>query len=275
MNKLLFNNGGQPVYLDDLRTLQETAQAQMGTLLEGLGVNEDVFLFTRASSEIVSFDNETLKPTIKIARNLVVKDGVLYELPETILTADSMEATIYIGFRTTDSDVRTFEDGQEHACMQKSEAYWSTVKSSPSMVNALNLKTLWSLMAPLIYNNIVTPDYKSVNVQFHNGYTGHVDYKDVGDAYRIRINAASKNLEWEKYGTGDDLTGIFSFKDDSFPYANRTFWADTVLGVGGDTSARESRGTVSNREGTVYLDANNTISYPAVCPVKVIFEIPK
>ncbi|MDE5986552.1 MAG: hypothetical protein K2H16_04635 [Prevotella sp.] len=275
MNRLIFNNGGQPVYLDDLRTLQEAAQTQMAILLEGLSGDESVFLFTKASCELVSFDNETLKPTLKIARNIVVKDGILYELPETTVTADSMESTIYIGFKTIEADVRTFEDGQEHACTQRHEAYWSTVKSSPSMVDALNLKTLWALVAPLINNNIATPNYRNINVQWHNGYTGKVDYKDIGDAYRVRINAASNNFEWEKYGTGDDNTAIFSFNDDSFPYSNRTFWADTVLGVGGDTSARESKGSIYNHEGTVHLDPNNIISYPAVCPVRAIFEIPK
>ena len=275
MNKLLFNNGGQPVYLDDLRTLQETAQEQIGLLLDGLGGNESVCLFAKASCDLVSFDNETLRPTIKIAKNIVVKDGVLYELPETTLTADSMESSIYIGFKTTEGDVRTFEDGQEHACTQKLEAYWSTVKSSPSMVDALDVKTIWSFMAPLINNNIVTPSYRNISVEFYNGYKGTVQYKDVGDAYRVKINASSSNLEWEKYGSGDDLTTIFSFNDNSFPYANRTFWANTVIGVGGDDSATESQGTLHNSEGMVYLDANNVVSYPAVCHVNCIFEIPK
>ena len=44
MNKLLFNEGGQPVYLDDLEMIQSEPLNQTGMLLKALGAGTSMFL---------------------------------------------------------------------------------------------------------------------------------------------------------------------------------------------------------------------------------------
>lgn len=54
MNKLKFNEGGQPTYLDDLKTLQDNHSTALESLLAGLtgGVSEAYLL------QPYSFDTE-------------------------------------------------------------------------------------------------------------------------------------------------------------------------------------------------------------------------
>lgn len=278
MNKLLFNEGGQPVYLDDLKTLQDTSQDQLGLLLSTLGAKSDVFLMNEMKGSLVSVDTSAGKTTFKTDRNWIVKSGIIYEIPQTTLTVSSWDNPLYVGFKTTESDTRNFEDGQEHNCLETLEAYLSINKSNDSMLNVWNLKTIWALMAPLIKANTSVESYKNISVQFINGYSGTVQYKDVGDAYRVCINISSQNTKWEKVIDEKIYTGLFSFGNSSFPYSYRTFYADVVLGSGGDTEARAGHASLINREGSVELSGLRTdmdICRPIDCPIKAIFELPK
>lgn len=279
MNKLLFNEGGQPVFLDDLKTLQESPQEQFSMLLAVLGSNEEIFLMNAMTGKLISVDETTGKSTFKTERNRIAKEGVIYEIPETTIVVDSFYDPLYVGFKTTESDRRNFNDGQEHACLAVREAFLSTTKLDDSMQNVWSLKTMWSLMAPLVKANTASESYKNIRVEFRNGYSGIVQYKDVGDAYRIRIDIKSENAEWDTGGipSADPLTSLLSFTDQDFPYSDRTFYADIVIGVGGDTSARAGHASLVNRENTLWLEGVSGMDFntPSNCPVKTIFEIPK
>lgn len=271
MNKVIFSKGGQPVFLDDLKTIQDFSVAQLGGLLSALGCEEETFLLEDLSAEIVSYDADTGKSTCKVNKNWIVNKSLIYEIPETTVTVTTWDDPLYVGFKSTEIDKRTFEDGQEHACMISYEAYLSTIKTESSMLNVFDLKTLWKLIAPKIKNNISVQEYRDISVVFANGYKGKVQYKDIGDAYRVMINVSSDYLAWE---TNLDKM-LFTFNENSFPYEKRKFFADVVIGVGGDTEARSQHATLENREMSVWLDVNSNLDYPAACPVKTIFEIPK
>ena len=47
MNKVLFKEGGQPIYLDDLSTMQDFSSDAIEMLLQGLGVDTDVTYFVK------------------------------------------------------------------------------------------------------------------------------------------------------------------------------------------------------------------------------------
>lgn len=276
MNKVIFHEGGQPIFLDDLKTIQDFAMGQLSNLLRVLGQEEDIFLLNDMSGDIVSYDSETGKTTFKIKKNWIVNKGLIFEIPETTVSVLTWEDPLYVGFKSAEIDKRTFEDGQEHACMINHEAFLSTTKTGTSMMNVFDLKTLWNLIAPKINSSIPVQEYKDISVDFRNGYSGKVQYKDVGDAYRVKISVSSDNFAWETYsGSSNPMKMLFTFKDNSFPYANRTFYADVVIGVGGDTEARAQHATLQNREMSVWLDVNSNLDYPSACPVKTIFEIPK
>lgn len=276
MNKVIFNEGGQPIFLDDLKTIQDFAIGQLGNLLYVLGREEDTFLLNDMSAEFIS--NDTNTSTFKTKKNWIVNKGLIYEIPETTVVVSTWDDPLYVGFKTIESDLRTFEDGQEHACVMTYEAYLSTTKTTNSMLNVFELKTLWALLASKINIDTPAPKYRDISVKFHNGYSGTVQYKDVGDAYRVKIYLSSENLAWETVsGEEDKVTMLFSYNNKIFPYADKTFYADMVIGVGGDTEARAQHATLQNREMSMWLNVNADIDFntPATCPIRTIFEIPK
>lgn len=58
MNKMLFSEGGQPLYIDDLKTLQENPARQMKLLLQALSAGNTVFLFSQMEADLVSADTK-------------------------------------------------------------------------------------------------------------------------------------------------------------------------------------------------------------------------
>lgn len=275
MIKLLFKEGGQPVYLDDLEALQNNAQTQLGLLLSNLGDGADMYLFEKMEADIVSGDITKGTTTFKTRQNWLAKGGVIYEIPPTTLTVKSWSDPIWLGIKTTETDKRTFDDGQERMCMETTEAYLSTDKTSDDMVNVNQLKTLWQLMAPEIQHNERFSEYQTLKVTWYNGYSGVVKGKDIGDAYRIMINVSSSNTSWEENANGKIL---MAFDDSAYMIMqNENLFVDVVKGTGGDTPARQMHATLAIREGIVYLEGmgEGDIDTPIFCDIKVIFEIPK
>lgn len=93
MNRLLFNEGGQPVCLDDLKTLQDLMVETIKALVSSL-VRTNVFILNEYSLLGFSFDSGRYKRTLS-AGTLVV-DGDFLPWPETTLTLESPEQPIYI-----------------------------------------------------------------------------------------------------------------------------------------------------------------------------------
>lgn len=275
MNKLLFKEGGQPVYLDDLDTLQSNAQNQLGLLLSNLGDGADMYLFEEMEADIVGGNITKGTTTFKTRQNWFTKDGVIYEIPSTTLTVKSWDSPIWLGMKTTETDKRTFDDGQERMCMETAEAYLSVDKTSDDMVNVWQLRTLWQLMAPLLESNTRTEPYKTLKLTWYNGYSGAVQCKDVGDAYRIRIDVNSDNTSWDDTANGK---AVMAFDTSAYmipQYGN--LFVDVVKGTGGDTPGRQMHATLAIRDAIVYLEGmgDTDVYTPAFCHIKVIFEIPK
>lgn len=274
MNKLLFNEGGQPVFLDDLELMQAEPLSQLGMLLKALGAGTGTYLLKEKNGKMLGPVGDD-KESYYIGQNWLVKDGAVYELPGTnIILGDN--DVVYVGVKTVETDERNFDDGQSHACRRTATAYYSTVKTDDDMVKYNDLKEIWSLIALPIKRNTPVATYIDINVSFHNGYSGTVQYMDVGDAYRVRIDIKSNAASWETLSGELDST-LFYFTDKGFPYAWSTFYVDVVLGVGGDTEARAKHAILQNSEGNLRLNgvADNDVNRPMGCAVKTIFEIPK
>lgn len=275
MIKLLFKEGGQPVYLDDLENLQSNAQNQLGLLLSNLGDGADTYLFDSMEADIVSDDITKGTTTFKTRQTWLAKGGVIYEIPPTTLTVKSWNDPIWLGIKKAESDKRTFDDGQERTCMETAEVYLSADKTSDDMVNVNQLKTLWQLVAPEIQRNERSSEYQTLKVTWYNGYSGVVQGKDIGDAYRIKIDVSSSNTSWEEDAPGKIL---MAFDDSAYMIQqNENLFVDVVKGTGGDTPARQMHATLAIREGIVYLEGmgETDVYTPQFDAIKVIFEIPK
>ena len=85
MNKILFSEGGQPLYIDDIKTLQENPANQMSALLQALGANTSVFLLDRFQGELKKIDQSAATTTFQTKKNWLVLDGVIHEIKEQLL----------------------------------------------------------------------------------------------------------------------------------------------------------------------------------------------
>lgn len=207
------------------------------------------------------------KNTYAVNRNWLVVDGTVYELPATSVVIGDSE-TLYVGLKTTEGDERNFDDGQSRNCVRSTTAYYSTVKTDDSMVDVKSLKTLWELTAPLLQQATPTESYKKMDVVFDNGFSGTVEYKNVGDAQRIRIDIASGNGNWNDKGML-----LFSFKSPhGGPLDN--FFGNVVIGVGEDNPT-SVHSWLHGKDGDVYLEGIEEAKCPpGNCIIQTIFEIP-
>lgn len=196
MNKILFSEGGQPLYIDDIKTLQENPANQMSALLQALGANTSVFLLDRFQGELKKIDQSAATTTFQTKKNWLVLDGVIHEIKETTLVAHSWNDPLYVGVRKSNSDVRTFEDGQEHACRETAEAFLSFEKTEGAF-NVFELKTLFDLIGPKM--KVESQEWKEEDDAFShpvNGYHGTIRKKR-GPGFLIKkISLESDNTEW-------------------------------------------------------------------------------
>ncbi|MFB9897809.1 hypothetical protein [[Hallella] seregens] len=271
MNRMLFNDGGQPVYLDDLKLLQGNPEEQESMLLNVLSGGASVFLLNKANAEIVGSDTVNFTTTFKISKNWVAWNGMIYEIPETTVTVPSWDTPVYVGLRSTKTETRTFEDGQEHACVETKEAYLSLENTEPEMVNLFDLKSLFELMGPLVNANEPVSVYKDIPVQLYNGYTGKVQYKEELDHYKVIVKLTSHNTGW-------DLSSGALFGINPSTYGFMAQKVSNSFLTGGDAPAREQIAQIKIVDGGALLsgiDLTSDTNTPLNCPINTIMIIPK
>ena len=268
MNKMLFSEGGQPLYIDDLKTLQENPARQMKLLLQALSAGNTVFLFSQMEADLVSADTK-LGTTFKTRQNWLVLDGFIYEIKETTLTVRSWDTPLYVGIKRKSMDIRTFENGQEYACREVVEAYL-TLEKTDTTYNVYKLKSLFELMAPLIAKKVPINEYKDINVDFSNGYTGQLQYKEEEDFYRVRMVLTSNSTKWT-----DRQGSVFSLNGKTPKWLNETISESFV--TGGDTSARVQMAQIIIKDNTAAFTGEIETEYnnPSNCQISTFFIIPK
>lgn len=212
MNRLLFNEGGQPVCLDDLKTLQDLMVETIKALVSSL-VRTNVFILNEYSLLGFSFDSGRYKTTLS-AGTLVV-DGDFLPWPETTLTLESPGQPIYICVKNKEEDIRTFEDGQSRNCTQSKEVYVSTDQTGADQ--AYNLYNLHSMLDLLSSALGIERNNTNVPVTFFNGYSGKVKVVDPGDGTprQMSIDISTSAENWDT-SLGTMAKGmLFRIDDDS------------------------------------------------------------
>lgn len=117
MNKIKFNQGGQPIYLDDLQLLQDNTTQNLQYLLTALvGKNQEPYLLYpyTFTSEVIS--EEEYIANLTIHANAIVISGEIIPFPEkTFLNTeiDPENGEIYIIIQRQDTNTQTHEDGQD------------------------------------------------------------------------------------------------------------------------------------------------------------------
>ena len=117
MNKIKFNQGGQPIYLDDLQLLQDNTTQNLQYLLTALvGKNQEPYLLYpyTFTGEVISEEEYIAELTIHA--NAIVIGGEIIPFPEkTFLNTeiDPENGEFYIIIQRQDTNTQTHEDGQD------------------------------------------------------------------------------------------------------------------------------------------------------------------
>lgn len=123
MNRLKLNEGGQPVHLDDLETLQDNDKRSMRLLLDALTGGAEAFLLKKPEKDLWWGDTDTGTGSYTLKGGTLVVDGEFLEWPETEVETKTEDSPTYLCVRETETDSRTFEDGQQRNCMVTKEVY--------------------------------------------------------------------------------------------------------------------------------------------------------
>jgi len=270
MNKILFSEGGQPLYIDDLKTLQENPAYQMSTLLQALGANTSAFLLDRFQAEIKGADLGAATTTFQTKKNWLVLNGVIYELKETTLIVHSWDDPLYVGIRKSVSDIRTFEDGQERACRETAEAFL-TLEKTEGAFNIFELKTIFDLIAPKPVDRLPESEYQNVGWFLKNGYTGQALRKEESGYTLIKINLRSDKSEWT------DGPGVVFEYPTTHAVVLPIMSGAIVVGVSSNNDQTQIA-HVQMLSGKGKLIGNlgaSSLPSPANCPINTYFIIPK
>nr|DAN23613.1 MAG TPA: hypothetical protein [Caudoviricetes sp.] len=273
MNRLLFNEGGQPIFLDDIKLLQDNDAGFNRQFLNAISGKSSAFLLQHLDMKPLSVDQEKLTTTAKVYAGSIVVAGEIIDFPESTVTVKTWSDPLYVCIKETENEEREFEDGQTRPCRKSVQAYISTSKDGAKVAyNVLELPTLTELLRRNLGLGGVDT-WKNIPVTFFNGYTGKVQYQKQGDSTRIKVKISSMKGEWDAM-PGKGI--LFEVDPQVGSFLNRK-WSGT-FGTGGDDGSNICAlefydGKCSLRDLRELSGASNVLDSPIECPVSLIFEI--
>ncbi len=274
--KLLFSEGGQPIFLDDLQMIQDNSANQLNMLMMALGIGNEVFLFNDITANLVSVDTNTGISTIVFERNWLYANEQIYEIPNTEFEVRSWNQHVYAHIAETNSDNRTFVNGTNHDCLKSSEALLSLQEPQVGMSwDISSLPTLFQIISPKVLKyqeqtQAPTPTWKNLSVEFRNGYTGIVQYKEFEDAYRIRINIESSRDSWDNASST-----LFSITSGVLARLNNIISPRFNLSGTYSTFKEVYIKYINGSAVLVGINSSDAADAPNLCGIKTEFEIPK
>ena len=204
---MLTNEGGQPVYLEDLQLLQDMSWGLMTNLIRALSGTDGGFLLNLLEISTTIAADATLDTRgyatvggveVSVSANAIVYQGNIIPFEAATFTDVEQLSGIKVGIRITETDVRTCADGQAHPCRQQYTAFLYSGESANAQASfdLYDLECLEEIIARR--TGIESPDtrWKQMPVIFYNGYSGTVRYT-LGTNWRLKINVRSANTEWE------------------------------------------------------------------------------
>ncbi len=273
MNRLLFNEGGQPIFLDDIKLLQDNDAGFNRQFLNAISGKSSAFLLQHLDMKPLSVDQEKLTTTAKVYAGSIVVAGEIIDFPESTVTVKTWSDPLYVCIKETENEEREFEDGQTRPCRKSVQAYISTSKDGAKVAyNVLELPTLTELLRRNLGLGGVDT-WKNIPVTFFNGYTGQVQYQKQGGSTRIKVKISSMKGEWDAM-PGKGI--LFEVDPQVGSFLNRK-WSGT-FGTGGDDGSHLCAlefydGKCSLRDLRELSGTSNVLDSPIECPVSLIFEI--
>ena len=273
MNRLVFNEGGQPVYLDDLKLLQDNDVDANRRLFETITEHTSVFLLDKIEGKIVSVDQNKGLTTFDVAEGVVVIEGEFISFPRVRLTINSWDVPIYVCIKDTLVENRTFQDGQTRPCVRSRHAYISTDKNGADQAyETPSLPSLKDLLCKFVGTANNGSSWRPVPVKFFNGYSGRVQISKRKDSTRVSVNIESKNEEWDAQHPAGKLFDVEMVAGGAL-----SGHCSSLFRTGGQNKKLCTLEVVGY---TFFLRAISSTSAeakelesPSLCPVSLLFEI--
>lgn len=248
MKKLKFNEGGQPIYLDDIQTLQES----MGSALCGL-----VAALLTSDWSQKNITTAFLADPTRVANGGYVSGWVYYDGNLLQYTNNLTPALIapsgYINIYKTEADTRVMQDGTSATCTETMYATVDSAQDAQALVS-IDWKTV-SVMTELF----TSVKWTNTGVTLKNGYAGVLKRgydKEVGEM-KMKAELESTASTWEN---GSHIVATFN----------------PVL-LSGSTHKAVTLYNSSGQSYRVYLDESDRLCVdcasgmtPADCPVRFI-----
>lgn len=212
MNKIIFSEGGQPLFLNDIKLLQDNSLSVFTSLLLGIvGRGNNVFLLHPYTfdTEIIDEDEGIVRLTVH--GNSIVINGEIIEFPSAsfLNTEVAEKGIVCVCIRRIQEDMRTFEDGQDKCCIEKATAYLSCETQGISeFYDITELSSLIELLSTRLGIPTVAV-WANVPVTFYNGYSGTVSYKISDGLVQLKIEISSSQQTWD----ADNVGVLFKISD--------------------------------------------------------------
>lgn len=205
MNKIKFNEGGQPIHLDDLQLLQNNTMDLFKTVMVSLSGGAPVF-FVRFPDTIVKKEDSG-ETTLMVKAGAMVVDGELVQWADTPVVG-TVGDSIYACINEASTDNREFADGQHHDCRSVKVVTFSYSKEGAE--KAYDMGEL-PVLSDLLGKVVTEGEWQYLPFTGVNGYEGYFRYRSLFFKKYVQINAKSQSREWST-NTGDlygDAKAVF------------------------------------------------------------------
>ena len=139
MEDLLINEGGQPVFLEDLSLIQSESIAACASLITAM-TSADALLLRELNQEVVDQDSVN-SVTFHIPANTLVYHGRCYPFAAADVvvkldgTQEEAAEAIHVSLYADDTDYRTFSDGRQRPTRRVYTVRISTDAGDGSLVS--------------------------------------------------------------------------------------------------------------------------------------------
>lgn len=255
MKEIIFNEGGQPVFLDDLETLQGNCLELITQIF--LGLTERSYGAYFLAEPVVSGDN------IFLGRSrYVIVEGKLIKITGDVTSGKIPELNLHV--YTEDVDDRILRNGMTKPCGKNHVAVLTTEKT----VNVGRLYPVSSIVsfANLIRRNVIVEETLDFDGKWVNGYHGTIRCQSIGRVKRYIVNIVSEQKSWSvKSPTTLEIIPMILQE----PFDGSLSCPTFKLG--------DNYATIYQKANGLYLDIiGGELSQelpPADCPINVVFDI--
>lgn len=163
MDKIKFQKGGQPVFLDDLQLLQDNYIAIIEFIRQSVTGSKVPVLLEDFDPLLERIDESTGRVDVLVPANKLLYDGLVVDLEEGEVTDLELLAPIYVSFGLASSMSRVFQDGVSREVRIRATA--TLTKEKPARGFPMNELSRFT-------------GIKAQRVFMYNGYKGYVRVTD-------------------------------------------------------------------------------------------------